>query len=273
MFTSMLTLKNIALMLMLMHEIFLISTYIISIQLYSSLCSHWGHMTLYSTSFIFKRMMSMLMLMLGLILAFIYIISIQPFSGLCSHWACRTLCGVLFTFKRMTSMLMHTLGRMLYSAPQMNLVLHFQRKSRRLYGKLPILRKKTSMRMLMHGNSLILSCPMFRQLCSDLYFHWEDRALYILKFYNHGRMTSISMPMHEILLSKTIYIVSRLCSALRFHRKSSIVCSFLTIHGKITTILCSCIEYFHIQYLVLNFGNILNYNPTEYHTLSHDCTL
>ena len=37
MFTSMLTLKNIALMLMLM----LISTCIISIQLYFSLCSHW----------------------------------------------------------------------------------------------------------------------------------------------------------------------------------------------------------------------------------------
>ena len=133
-------------------------------------------------------------------------------------------------------MLMHTLGRMLYIASQMNLVLHCHRKSSMLYGKLPILRKKTSMLMLMHENSLILSCPMFGQLCFGLYFHWEDSALYSLEFYNHERMTSIPMLMHGISLNKTIYIVSRLHSVLRFHRKSSMVCSFLTISEKVTSI-------------------------------------
>ena len=234
MFTSMLTLINIALMLMHMHEIFLILTYIISIQLYSGLCLHWRHRTLYG---IFKRMMSVLMLMHRLLLTLIYIIFLQPFIGLCSHLAYRTICGVLFIFKRVTSMLMlmHTSSKMLNSVPQTNLELHSQRKSKRLYGEL----EKTLMHMLMHENPLMLSCLKFRQLCFDLDFHRENRALYSSKSYNHERMTSLSMPMHEIhekLLNKTMYIVSQLCFTLHFHRKGSMECSFLTIHGKTTSI-------------------------------------
>ena len=95
------------------------------------------------------------------------------------------------------------------------------------------------MHMLMHENPLMLSCLKFRQLCFDLNFHRENRALYISKSYNHERMTSLSMPMHEMhekLLNKTMYIVSRMCFALHFYRKGSMECSFLTIHGKTTSI-------------------------------------
>ena len=232
MFTSTLTLINIALMLMHMHEIFLILTYIISIQLYNGLCLHWRHRTLHG---IFKRVMSILILIHRLLLTLIYMILLQPFVGLCSHWAYRTICGVLFIFKRVTSMLMlmHTSSKMLNSAPQINLELHSQRKSKKLYGEL----EKTLMYMLMHKNPFMLSYLKFRQLCLDLDFHWENRALYSPKSDNHG-MTSLFMPMHEMheihekLLNKIIYIVSQLCFALHFYKKGSMERNSLTINGK-----------------------------------------
>ena len=232
MFTSMLTLINIALMLMHMHEIFLILTYIISIQLSNGLCLHWRHRTLHG---IFKRVMSILILIHRLILTLIYMILLQPFVGLCSHWAYRTICGVLFIFKRVTSMLMlmYTSSKMLNSAPQINLELHSQRKSKKLYGEL----EKTLMHMLMHKNPLMLSYLKFRQLCLDLDFHWENRALYSPKSDNYG-MTSLFMPMHEMheihekLLNKIIYIVSQLCFALHFYKKGSMERNSLTINGK-----------------------------------------